>query len=114
MSSLQEIYEALRDLDYCENQQDFSRRWLGRSEGYFAYLKSAKARPNTSSLGMLAAQIFAIIPAVDESSRYIERRRLRSAWVAAMTIWMGEGELQFGRPVGHTIKHPDWARCGPS
>ena len=98
MSNLQEIYEILRDLDYCDHQREFSRRWLGKSEGYFAYLKSTGARPSTSSLGMLAAQIFAIIPSAEQSSRYVERRRLRSAWVSAMTIWMGEGELQFGKP----------------
>jgi hypothetical protein len=97
MSNLEEIYDTLKDLKYCEDQADFSVRWLGRSEGYYAYLKSSGAPPCLVSLSMLVALIFSIIPTVDESARYVERRRLRAAWVSAGVMLEGERDIAFAR-----------------
>lgn len=101
MRVLQEIYETLKDLGYCKDQEDFSSRWLGRSPGYFAYLKSSKAPPCLVSLKALVALLFSVIPSVDESSRYVERRRLRAAWVSAGVMFDGEREIAFA-------KQEDW------
>ena len=35
-------------------------------------------------------------------------------WCASGDSSSAYVELQFGRPVGHTIKHPYWDRCWPS
>lgn len=110
MTTLDEVYDALLELGYCRNQQDFSRNWLGRSGSYFAYLKSTRARPSPSSLGMLAAQLRAMLLTSTSSTAYVERRRLRSAWVAVMTMWMGERELLHAKPWERVTAVDVWER----
>lgn len=90
MNTLDEIYTTLRAEGLCIDQQDFSVRWLGRSGGYYAYLRSSGARPSPTSCGMLAARIFAIVPRTSASPLFLASGPLRSAWVAASTMWQGE------------------------
>ena len=40
MDAVVGIYDTLRSQGLCEDQSDFSERWLGRSRGYLAYLRS--------------------------------------------------------------------------
>lgn len=94
IDTLMEIFETLKELGFCKDQRDFSVDWLGRSEGYLAYLKASGARPNLASLGMLVGLIHAVVPPASDSRNYVSRRRLRGAWVAALTMLNGEREIQ--------------------
>lgn len=101
MNEIQEIYETLRALGFCKSQAEYSRDWLGRSEGYFAYLKSSKAPVALSAIGMLIGRLEAIKPTLDDSRWYQERRRISGAIIAAKVMYEGEYELRFV---------PPWAR----
>ena len=98
MHELHEIYETLNDLKFCASQADFSRQWLGKSEGYYAYLKASSEAPALSSIGMLIGRLQSICPTVNDSRYWEERRRLRSAIVKAKTMWQGEFELTYLPP----------------
>jgi hypothetical protein len=100
MTMLDEIYTTLKDHGFCADQQDFSREWLGRSEGYYAYLRSSGARPSTTSLALLAARIFGVVPRVSVSPLLLSSGPLRSAWVAATTLWQGERKAELQRRYG--------------
>lgn len=41
MNSLHDIYIILKENGICQSQADFSEKWLGRSPGYLAFLKSS-------------------------------------------------------------------------
>ena len=101
MNELQETYDLLVELGACHTQAEYSRDWLGRSDGYFAYLKSTGDRPSLSAIGMLIGRLEAISPTVDDSRWWQERRQIRSAIIAAKVMFAGEFELRFV---------PRWAR----
>ena len=101
MNELQEIYETLVDLGFCKSQAEYSRHWLGRSGGYFAYTKSSKAPVALSAIGMLIGRLESISPTLDDSRWHQERRRIRAALIAAKVMFQGEFELRFV---------PPWAR----
>ena len=101
MNELGDIYEHLHDLGFCPTQSEFSREWLGRSEGYFAYLKSSNAPVCLSAVGMLIGRIRSICPTTDDSRLFEERTRLRMALNMARTLFVGEWELR---------NLPRWAR----
>ena len=58
---IQKIYEKLREAGFCKTQADFSREWLGRSEGYLAYLRSARAQPSITSVSLLLEKLKKIV-----------------------------------------------------
>ena len=101
MDEIQDIYDTLTDLGFCKSQAEYSREWLGRSAGYFAYLKSTNAPVALSAIGMLIGRLEAIKPTLDDSRWYLERRRICGAIIAAKVMWAGEYELRFV---------PPWAR----
>lgn len=101
MNELQEIYDTLRDLGFCHSQAEYSQHWLGRSAGYFGYLKASKAPVALSAIGMLIGRLEAIKPTLDDSRWYQERRRICGAIIAAKVMYQGEFELRFV---------PPWAR----
>lgn len=45
-----EAYDTLRQYGYVGDQYSFDRNWLGRKEGYFAYLKSTNRKPSVEAL----------------------------------------------------------------
>ncbi len=88
MHELIDIYERLRGYNLCANQSQFSRDWLGRSDGYYAYLLSAGADANPASLGMLSARISNIL--VLSASKLDEGDRkclLRAAVTAGLLMF---------------------------
>ena len=93
MNELDEIYEVLSDLGICETQAEFSTVWLGKTAGYYAYLKSSGSSPCLSAIGMLIGRLQSICPTTDDSRYWEERRRIRHAICAAKTMWLGEFEL---------------------
>lgn len=101
MNELQDIYDMLLELGACQSQAEYSEDWLGRSKGYFAYLKSSKASPALSAIGMLIGRLEAICPTVDDSRWWEERRQIRCAIIAATVMFAGEFELRYV---------PRWAR----
>ena len=101
MNEIQEIYDTLTDLGFCKSQAEYSRDWLGRSDAYFAYLKSSRAPVALSAIGMLIGRLEAIKPTLDDSRWYLERRRICGAIIAAKVMYEGEFELRFV---------PPWAR----
>ena len=102
MTALQEIYDTLRELNLCGSQSEFSIDWLGRSGGYFAYLKTTGSPPDLSAIGMLIGRLEAILKGSEDGECSPHRRRIKSAIIAAKTMYRGEWEL----------KHvPEWARC---
>lgn len=101
MNELTDIYEHLKGLGLCATQDDFSRDWLGRSDGYFAYLKSSGEPICLSAVGMLIGRLKCVCPTGDESSLFEERARIRLAMKMAKTLYYGEWELR---------NLPSWAR----
>lgn len=83
MHELTEIYELLRGYNLCANQSQFSRDWLGRSDGYYAYLMSSEADPNPASLGMLSARISNVLVLSAGKLDEGDRKRLLKAAVTA-------------------------------
>ena len=98
MRVLTEIYCLLKEYKYCNNQADFSRKFLKRSEGYYAYIKSSKAPICLVSLSLLAASIHSIVAEIDDTREFVKRQRLRSAWVSALMMLEGEKEIAFADP----------------
>lgn len=98
MHELHEIYQTLKDLNFCASQADFSKNWLGKSGGYYAYLKASNEAPQLSCVGMLIGRLQSICPTGNDSRYWEERRQLRSAIVAAKTMWLGELELTYMPP----------------
>ena len=101
MTELDDILTILRDLGVCRTQEEYSTLWLGRSPGYFAYLKSANEPPTLSAIGMLIGRLQSIQPDQNASSCWLERARIRTAITMAKTMWAGEWELK---------NLPAWAR----
>ena len=101
MNELNEIYDHLKGLSLCATQDEFSRDWLGRSDGYFAYLKSSGEPICLSAVGMLIGRLRSVCPTCDESSLFEERARIRLALKMAKTLYYGEWELR---------NLPSWAR----
>ena len=86
MKTLIEIYELLQALNRCRSQHEFSVKWLGRSKGYFAYLRSSASKPSPTSLLLLSARIREAAPAADDERYFVERRKMLSAAVA-VDVW---------------------------
>lgn len=101
MNEIEDIYDTLTELGFCKSQAEYSRDFLGRSGGYFAYLKSSKAPVALSAIGMLIGRLEAIKPTLDDSRWFQERRRISGAIIAARVMYAGEYELRFV---------PPWAR----
>lgn len=57
MKNLIEIFETLRSKGLCSSQAEFSERWLGRSGGYLAFLRSSGADCCPVSLLLLAERL---------------------------------------------------------
>ncbi|MFC3442164.1 DUF6626 family protein [Sphingobium rhizovicinum] len=97
MRDLSDIFNLLCEYNLCSNQSDFSRDWLGRSNGYYAYLLSSGAEPNSASLGMLCARIsnvlFQTVGKIDES----DRKRLLKASVLAGIMMMRERSYEVSK-----------------
>jgi hypothetical protein len=83
MHELTDIYDLLRSHNLCANQTEFSRDWLGRSDGYFAYLRSSHAEASSSSLGMLSARISNVLFRTPGQIDEADRKCLLKAAVAA-------------------------------
>ena len=98
MRVLDEIYHLLKEYKYCKDQGDFSRTFLGRSESYYAYIKSSKAPICLVSLSLLASALHSVAADVDESREFVKRQRLRAAWSGAMVMLEGEREIAFVDP----------------
>lgn len=98
MRVLDEIYSLLKEYKYCRDQADFSRIFLGRSNGYYAYIKSSKAPICLLSLSFLATAIHSIASEVDDAREFVKAQRLRSAWVSALVMREGEREIAFVDP----------------
>jgi hypothetical protein len=98
MQVLTDIFKLLKEYNYVADQADFSRKFLGRSEGYYAYIKSSKAPICLVSLSLLAAALHSVAAEVDESREFVKRQRLRSAWVGALMMLEGEREIAFADP----------------
>ena len=83
MEQLSEIYVLLKEYGYCKDQGEFSRKFLKRSEGYYAYIKSSKAPICLVSLALLTVSLHSIASEINPSRDFVKRQRLRSAWCAA-------------------------------
>lgn len=57
MTNVIEIYDALRSKGLCVSQTEFSERWLGRSGGYLAYLRSSGTDCCPVSLQLLSERL---------------------------------------------------------
>lgn len=95
MRELEEIYDTLEELDLCKSHREFSSVWLGKSSGYFAYLKSTGTCPALSAVGTLIGRLHSICPSSDDSRYWVERRRIRQAIIQAKVMWVGEYELAY-------------------
>ena len=98
MEVLTDIFKLLKEYKYVKDQADFSRAFLGRSEGYYGYIKSSGAPICLVSLSLLATALHSVAANVDESREFVKRQRLRSAWVAALVMLDGEREIAFADP----------------
>lgn len=101
MNELTDIYDHLKGLGLCSSQDEFSRDWLGRSDGYFAYLRSSGEPICLSAVGMLIGRLKSVCPTTDESRLFEERFRIRLCLNMARTLYAGEWELR---------NLPSWAR----
>ncbi|WP_424022170.1 DUF6626 family protein [Polymorphobacter arshaanensis] len=54
---LNDIYNELHCRGLCKNQIDFSINWLGRSSGYFAWMRSTQVKCCNVSLQLLAERL---------------------------------------------------------
>jgi hypothetical protein len=90
MRDLARIFELLCEFNLCSNQTEFSRDWLGRSKGYYAYLRCTGAKPSSASLGMLSARILNISLRVAGKMAEADRKRLLKAAVTAAIMMMQE------------------------
>ncbi len=61
MHKLMYIYHTLRDHGFCDNRNDFSELWLGRSAGYLRYLGSSENTCCRVSLQLLTARLIQCI-----------------------------------------------------
>lgn len=95
METLIEIFEMLRSLNRCRDQREFSVTWLGRSKGYFAYLRSTGARPSLTSLALLSTRLREVAPPASDDRYLVERRRMLSAAIAADVMREGLREIEF-------------------
>ena len=94
MNTLTEIYDLLKAEGLCATQADFSQQWLGRSAHYMAQINGNPEKASLTSLQLLASRLeLAAIHAKDNSSR-TSYRRIRSAFVAAKTLFNGCYELK--------------------
>jgi hypothetical protein len=93
MTELQDIYDTLIKLGFCDSQSAFSRDWLGRSGDYFAYLKNSGGSPDLSAIGMLIGRLKTITSTSNDSRFWEERAMLRTALVSARVLYVGEYEL---------------------
>jgi hypothetical protein len=57
MATLIEVFEVLRSRGLCRSQADFSRRFLGRSDSYLAYLIASQKSCCPVSLQLLAERL---------------------------------------------------------
>lgn len=94
MNTLTDIYELLKAEGLCTTQADFSQRWLGRSAHYMAQINGNPEKASLTSLQLLASRLeLATIAAKNNASR-ASYRRIRSAFVAATTIFNGVYEIR--------------------
>lgn len=95
MDDLYSIYDVLREIGLCKSQRDFSTDFLGKSRGYLSQITNTGACPALSAIGMLTGILHAIV--VQNESMpdlWVERRKLRSAWVAASALLQRERHRQ--------------------
>ena len=57
MDTLDIAFKTLKQCGLVWSQYEFSTRWLGRSESYYAYVKSAHALPSTDVLATLIVHL---------------------------------------------------------
>ncbi len=97
MRDLAQIFKLLCEFDLCSNQTEFSRDWLGRSKGYYAYLRCTGAEPSPASLGMLSARILNASLRVGGKMAEADRKRLWKAAVAAAIMMLPERPQESNR-----------------
>ena len=51
-----DAYKHLRQHNLVRSQYDFSRNWLGRSAGYYGYLKSSGSKPTAGAVLALLSE----------------------------------------------------------
>ena len=96
MNTLYEIFEVLREEGFCSTQADFSEEWLGRSAHYMSQIGGNARRASLTSLQLLAAQLKLALREISASEGMRRYYRMRSAAVAASTIFRGEYEARHG------------------
>ena len=101
MRDLSDIFDLLCEYDLCSNQSEFSRDWLGRSNGYYAYLRSTGAEPSPASLGMLSARILNVSLRVAGKMAEADRQRLLKAAVTAAIMMLPERPQESDRKQLH-------------
>lgn len=95
MDDLYSIYETLREIGLCKSQRDFSKDFLGKSSGYLSQITNTGAIPAISAIGMLVGILHAVVVQGESMpDLWVERRKLRSAWVAASVILQRERHRQ--------------------
>lgn len=90
MRDLSDIFDLLCEYSLCSNQTEFSRDWLGRSNGYYAYLRSTGAEASSASLGMLCARITNVLYRTAGKIDEADRKRLLKASVTAGIMMLKE------------------------
>lgn len=94
MRDLSDIFDLLCEFDLCSNQTEFSRDWLGRSNGYYAYLRSTGADVSSASLGMLSARISNVLYRSAGKIDAADRKQLLKAAVTAGIMMLREDSCE--------------------
>ena len=69
---LKEVYELLRNIGAVANEAEFSRDWLGRSEGYVRGLRFKGVGASTGSIAICASKLLYYGKRMYESSAHSE------------------------------------------
>ena len=69
---LKEVYELLRNIGAVANEAEFSRDWLGRSEGYVRGLRFKGVGASTGSIAICASKLQHYGKRMYESSAHSE------------------------------------------
>lgn len=100
MHELTDIYDLLVEYGLCHNQTEFSRDWLGRSDGYFAYIRCTRSQPSAASLGMLSARISNVLYSLGRTAPEVKRKRLLKSGMAAALMMFRERSREAGAAIG--------------
>ena len=85
----------LEEIGLCKSQREFSTDFLGKSGGYLSQITNTGAIPAISAVGMLVGILHAIVVQGESMpDLWVERRKLRSAWVTASVVLERERQRQ--------------------